>query len=303
MTKEPFQPVRLYYRIPSRPAVISELRDLECMAEDPVERCWQWLYHGETKALRFATAGYDDVPKERQPIILGRIRFPKSGGMTLQTNSIERAVQAARFFAPHLGSRVVAMRCRVVNRCFAADEGAPDELMKNLDSDVTVIDPRAAEVELEEAFKGVRSMEDAERAAAERLEKKLKSGKDVPLVEDFPLAPEEETPDFQHLATGACTRRTAPARIVFADVGEVGISVQDHEDIATSRAGTRGGVGISWSKRARGTRTGTCPCMPVPIWAPLWNGYVVGLGFAMRSSSAATAALSMRPSATPIVSP
>lgn len=52
MTKEPFQPVRLYYRIPSRPAVISKLRGLECMAEDPVERCWQWLYHGETKALR-----------------------------------------------------------------------------------------------------------------------------------------------------------------------------------------------------------------------------------------------------------
>jgi len=200
MTKEPFQPVRLYYRIPSRSAVIGKLRGLECMAEDREERSWQWLYHGETKSLRFATAGYDDVPKERQPIILGRIRFPKSGGMTLQTNSIERAVQAARFLAPHLGSRVVAMRCRVVNRCFAADEGAPDELMKNPDRDVTVIDPRTAEVELEEDFKGVRSMEDAERAAAKRMEKKLKEGKDVPLVEDFPLAPEEETPDFQHLA-------------------------------------------------------------------------------------------------------
>jgi hypothetical protein len=28
----------------------------------------------------------------------------------------------------------------------------------------------------------------------------LRSGQDVPVVEDFPLAPEEETPDFQHLA-------------------------------------------------------------------------------------------------------
>ncbi len=200
MTKEPFQPVRLYYRIPSRPAVSTKLRGLECTVEDPIDRCWQWLYHGETKSLRFATAGYEDVPRERQPIILGRIRFPKSGGMTLQTNSIERAVQAARFFAPHLGSRVVATRCRVVNRCFAADEGAPDELMKNLDRSVTVIDPRDAEAEMEEDFKGVHSMADAERAAAKRMEKKLKEGKDVPLVEDFPLAPEEETPDFQHLA-------------------------------------------------------------------------------------------------------
>ena len=199
-TKEPFQPVRLYYRIPSRAAVLAKLRGLECTVEDPVERCWQWLYHGETKSLRFATAGYDDVPKERQPIILGSIRFPKSGGMTLQTNSIERAVQAAKFFAPRLGPRVVATRCRVVNRCFAADEGAPDELMKNLDRSVTVIDPRDAEAEIEEDFKGIHSMADAERAAAKRTEKNLKEGKDVPLVEDFPLAPEEETPDFQHLA-------------------------------------------------------------------------------------------------------
>ena len=200
MTKEPFQPVRLYYRIPSRAAVLTKLRSLECTVEDPVERCWQWLYHGETKSLRFTTAGYDDVPEERQPIILGRVRFPKSGGMTLQTNSIERAVQAAKFFAPRLGPRVVATRCRVVNRCFAADEGAPDELMKNLDRSVTVIDPRDAETEMEENFKGIRSMEEAESAATKRMEKKLEEGQDVPLVEDFPLAPEEETPDFQHLA-------------------------------------------------------------------------------------------------------
>ncbi len=163
-------------------------------------------YHGEAKSLRFVAAGYDDVPKERQPIILGRIRFPKSGGMTLQTNSIERAVAAARFFAPHLGPRVVAMRCRVVNRCFAADEGAPDELIKTLDREVTVIDPRAAEVEWEEDVKDVSSMEDYERASAKRLEKKLESGKDVPLVEDYPLAPEEETPDFQHLSMGLSFR-------------------------------------------------------------------------------------------------
>ena len=201
LTKEPFQPVRLYYRTPSRPQVITRLRHLECMVEAPVERCWEWLYHGETKPLRFAESGYQDVPKERQPIILGRIRFPKRGGMTLQTNSIERAVQAARFFAPRLGPRVVATRCRVINRCFAADEGPPDQLVKHLDRSVTVIDPRKAEAQLEEDFKGIRSMEDAERAAARRMEKRLKEGKDVPLVEDFPLAPPEETPDFQHLAT------------------------------------------------------------------------------------------------------
>lgn len=129
MTREPFQSVRLYYSIPSRPFVTESLRSLSCVVEVPDERCWQWHYDAEAASLPIA-AGYDAVPPERRPIVLGRIRFPKSGGMTMQTNSIDRAVAAARFFGPRLGTEVVAMRCRVVNRCFAADEGQPDELMK-----------------------------------------------------------------------------------------------------------------------------------------------------------------------------
>jgi hypothetical protein len=93
------------------------------------------------------------------------------------------------------------MRCRVINRCFAADDGEPDDLMKTLDQDVTVVDPRSAEAQFAQDFKGARSMEAVESVANKRLERRLKSGEDVPLVEDFPLAPEEETPDFQHLAT------------------------------------------------------------------------------------------------------
>ena len=92
------------------------------------------------------------------------------------------------------------MRCRVVNRLFAAEEGTPDELMKALDQDVAVIDPRQAEAAYERDFAGVRTMQDFERVAAERIKHKLASKDDVPLVEDFPLAPEEETPDFSHLS-------------------------------------------------------------------------------------------------------
>ena len=53
---------------------------------------------------------------------------------------------------------------------------------------------------LRREFKGVRSSQDAERAAAKFLERRIRSKEDVPTVEDFPLAPEEETPEFQHLA-------------------------------------------------------------------------------------------------------
>lgn len=202
MTNEPFQPVRLYYAVADQSSVIRKLATLHCMVEAPTEKCWQWLFHAEAASLRFPAGGYDDVPKAKRPIVLGRIRFPGHGAMTLQTNSLERAIAGARFLAPRLGPEVVAMRCRLVNRCFAADEGQPDQLMATLDRDVTVIDPRVAEAALRRQFAGVRSMQDAERAAAERLEQRLKSKEDVPMVEDFPLAPEEETPDFNHLATG-----------------------------------------------------------------------------------------------------
>lgn len=201
MTNEPFQPVRLYYAVPEASLVTRKLKALRCVVEAPVERCRQWLYHAEAASIRFPAGGYDDVPKDRRPIVLGRIRFPAREVMTLETNSLERAIAGARFFAPRLGPEVFAMRYRLVNRWFAADEGQPDRLMTTLDQDVTVIDPRIAEATLLRELAGVRSAQDAERATAECFER-LKRKEDVPMVEDFPLAPEEETPDFKHLATG-----------------------------------------------------------------------------------------------------
>ena len=181
--------------------MVDELQRLECTVEAPSESCWMWLYDAEAESLKFASSGYEDVPEDRRPILLGRIRFPTQYGMTLEVNSIVRAIAGARFFAGRLGKDVVATRCRVVNRCFSADEGRLEKLMATLDRDVTVIDPREGEAALNNAFKDVRSPEDLERAAAEHFARKIRDKEDVPLVEDFPLVPEEETPDFQHLAT------------------------------------------------------------------------------------------------------
>jgi hypothetical protein len=58
-----------------------------------------------------------------RPIVLGRIRFPRLTTMTLQTNSLARALEGARFFGAKLGKLAVALRVRVINRCFAAGEG------------------------------------------------------------------------------------------------------------------------------------------------------------------------------------
>ncbi len=168
------------------------------MVEVPHEQCWHWLFQAEAASLRFP-GGYDDVPKEKRPIILGRISFSNNTGMMLQTNSISRAIEGAKFFGPRLGPQVIAIRCRVVNRCFAADEGNLGILMKTLDKDLTVIYPRKAEEEFKRDYAGVRTVEDYNRAVKASVERKLKNRKDVPIVEDFPLAPEEETPGFRDL--------------------------------------------------------------------------------------------------------
>jgi hypothetical protein len=106
---------------------------------------------------------------------------------------------ATRFFAPWLVPETELMRCRLVNRLFAAEEGQPNQLIKTLDQNITVVDPREAEAAFSRDFTDARTREDAERIAAERMERKLKSKEDVSMVEDFPLVPEEETPEFRDL--------------------------------------------------------------------------------------------------------
>lgn len=76
------EPVRLYYSIPDLSFVIKKLKSLKCMIEVPPEQCWQWLFQAEAASFRFP-GGYDDVPKEKRPIVLGRIRFSNNGTMTL----------------------------------------------------------------------------------------------------------------------------------------------------------------------------------------------------------------------------
>lgn len=55
------------------------------------QACWNWLYKAEAANLGLAVA-WNQVPAEKTPIILGRIRFPRSDCMTLEVNSIPRAI-------------------------------------------------------------------------------------------------------------------------------------------------------------------------------------------------------------------
>lgn len=57
-----------------------------------------------------------------------------------------------------------------------------------------------AEEKFKREYRDARTVQDVERVAQESLARRLASMEDVPLVEDFPLAPEEETAEFLDLS-------------------------------------------------------------------------------------------------------
>jgi hypothetical protein len=110
-TKEPFQPVRLYYSIPDKPFILRVFSGLRCVEPEVGGRNWVWLYQHEVTVLTFS-APYEDVPPELHPVIIGRFKFPEKRRMVLEVRSIQRACEAAKFFGPLLGPKVVDARSR-----------------------------------------------------------------------------------------------------------------------------------------------------------------------------------------------
>ena len=193
-TGEPLQPVRLYYTIPNKRAVTRVFERLRCMVDTKAEG-WLWHYEDEAAAMALSKRP-EDLPSEVRPIIVGSLRFPSKDTMVLHVRSFDRAIEAAKFFGPLLGPQVVLRRARLLNRFLDAAENARglDHIDRMLDKDVVTIDPAEMEAKLAAAFAAYATPEAAYAAVAEERKKV-----DVPTVEDFPLAPEEETEDFQHL--------------------------------------------------------------------------------------------------------
>ena len=87
----------------------------------------------------------------------------------------------------------------MLNRWLDASEGVagPEPLDKLLDANVVRIDPKNAEDAFQRAMAGTHTPEEKRRAFAAHAKERRRS--DVPLVEDFPLHPEEETAEFRDL--------------------------------------------------------------------------------------------------------
>ncbi len=109
LTGDIFQPVRLYYQMHSKSAVMAMFNKLHCMSFDEPGDRWTWLYDGEAKKLKFKQS-YASIPPHRRPIVLGSFYSREDSQMYLDLGSIERAVAAAGFFGKHIKRSVAELK-------------------------------------------------------------------------------------------------------------------------------------------------------------------------------------------------
>lgn len=128
MTGEIHQPIRLYYKVFDQAEVLKTFAKLRCMDCDQDKERWVWLYHGETKKLKFHTS-YAAIPRKMRPIVLGYFRFTNAHEMYLDVRSCERATKAVVFFDQYLKRSIAQVtQVAIVNRLFAYTTGGLPEL-------------------------------------------------------------------------------------------------------------------------------------------------------------------------------
>lgn len=200
-TLEPTQPVRVIWKVQNRSGILGVFRGLRCVCED-AQRPGRWLWTYEHEAVSVGLGKRpDETSADGSPILLARISFPSSRQMVMRFRAPERAISATRFFGPRFGGNAVPDRIRILNRLVTADEtdSGPDQLDSLLDRNVVIIDPsermRRLDALLDKAATAAERMAVYERHAADQRVL------DVPDVEDFPLAMEEDSEELSHLTT------------------------------------------------------------------------------------------------------
>ena len=145
-TGEVYQPVRLHYEVTSFGKVFRVFGRLECIAPDPENNRWVWLYTDEARSLRF-----EKEVDEQESIVLGSFLQKGKSEMVLDVRSIERAWEAVLFFDAYLPSDTAKVtEASIVNRLFDAGESTSPTFDHLFDSGVVVDDPKAIFQEIEQ---------------------------------------------------------------------------------------------------------------------------------------------------------
>ncbi len=194
-TGEPYQPIRVYFRISNPKTVQGAFKKLRCVIWDDHHNSWVWLYEQEARKLRFDIS-YKDVDKADRPLILAEMTFPSPTEMYFDTRSIDRALYGIEFFSRRINWRIAeATRLRIVNHLFSGGQVQQRPLNQYFSEffdrpDVKVPNPEELEAKLDEL--------EATHADSDEREEALSAFLDAEASQ--PLAEVEELPvDFKEL--------------------------------------------------------------------------------------------------------
>jgi len=186
ITGEYFQPVRLHYRVFDHENLVQAIERLRCVARDPTQQRWVWLYDYEAKNLQFKHS-YAQIPKELHPLVLGSFFLRAKDTLLLDLRSFERASLAIPFFDTYLPRAIVKVtEAEVVNKLFSAVESpklTPDSIF-----DRQVSSPTVAEGEMQRVATVIAQAADFQEKLAVALEQvEAKVQQPLPEVERFPI--------------------------------------------------------------------------------------------------------------------
>lgn len=184
-TGEFFQPVRLHYQVFDHNKLLRAFKKLRCLAPDPPQKRWVWLYEHEARDLPFKQS-YAQIPKQLHPIVIGSFFLRTNQKLLLDLRSCERATEAILFFDEHLSRKLVRVtHAEVVNKLFSAESAklTPDSLFDQ--QRCTWIDPAATERRIIELTAHVQDPQEKLRIFMEDTEARAKQP--LPEIEGFPI--------------------------------------------------------------------------------------------------------------------
>jgi len=106
-TNELYLPTRLVYEVYEVKPLRAWLQRTSCVAWNPVKRGWTWNYDGAARKMEFPPA-YDQVPEERQPVVLASCYLVDDHTFHVYTRCGFRTVKFLVFFDQHV-SRSIAL--------------------------------------------------------------------------------------------------------------------------------------------------------------------------------------------------
>lgn len=184
-TGEFFQPVRIVFDVLDPGALSVALGRLDCVQPDATHQRSVWLWADEARRISFKVP-FEDLPAELHPIVLANLR-ERGATWIVDVRSVERALEALRFFTSHLPRKAVRpSHLLVVNKLSPALEAYKSG--RSLDD---YLDREAAPlVQIEALFAEAKRAAKAARGVAGRMDAALK------VLEDAARRP---TPELERI--------------------------------------------------------------------------------------------------------